>query len=119
MGTSAFNPLRILNCGLSIRVCYKVLKANPIMILRLSIVGIGLIYAIFALLFLTGRGTYGSENNATGILIFALFLLSLILHVALVVSARSWGVGILALLSACALIASLFWVLHSVTGDSL
>ena len=116
---SAFDPSPKLSWGLFIRVRYKVLKASPIMILRLSIVGIGLIYAIFALFFLTGRGVYGSENNATGILIFGLFLLSLILHVALVVSVRSWGVGILALLSACALIVSLFWVLHSVTGDSL
>ena len=89
------------------------------MLFRLSLVGIGLIYVTFFLLFLTGRGTEGQHNDATGMLIFGLFVLSLILHVTLVVSARSWGINILSLMSACVLVVSLFWVLHSVTGDSL
>ena len=89
------------------------------MIFRISVVGIALIYIVFGLLFLTGRGGEGPHSDATGILIFGLFVLSLVLHVTLVVSARSWGVGIASLLSACVLFVSLFWVLHSVTGDSL
>jgi uncharacterized membrane protein len=86
---------------------------------RISLVGIGSIYLIFLLLFLTGKGIEGPQNNAVGVLIFALFALSLILHTTLVISARSWPMGLLCLLSVCALFVSLFWVLHSVTGDSL
>ena len=89
------------------------------MIFRISLVGIALIYVTFVLLFLTGRGAEVPRNDAIGMLIFGAFALSSILHVTLVVSARSWSVGIPALLSACVLVVSLFWVLHSVTGDSL
>jgi hypothetical protein len=89
------------------------------MMSRLSLVGIGLIYLVFFILFLTGTGTEGPHDNATGVLIFALFALSLILHTALVISARSWAIGMLSMLSVCVLFVSLFWVLHSVTGESL
>ena len=89
------------------------------MLIRLCLIGIGLVYAVFALLYLTGTGAKGPHNSAIGVLILGSFLLSLVLHVALVVSARSWAVGGVALLSGCALVISLFWVLMRVTGDSL
>lgn len=86
---------------------------------RVSLVGIGLIYVTFLILFLTGKGVEAPKNNAVGLLIFGLFALSLIFHATLVISARSWVVGLVSFLSACLLFVSLFWVLHSVTGDSL
>ena len=89
------------------------------MVSRISLLGIGSIYLIFMVLFLAGKGIEGPQNGAIGVLIFALFALSLIFHATLVISARSWLMGLLSLLSVCALFVSLFWVLHSVTGDSL
>ena len=89
------------------------------MIFRTAFVGVVLIHLAYGLLFLTGRGAERPPNNAIGMLIFGLFVLSLILHVTLIVAARSWGIGIMAALSVCVLIVLLFWVLHSVTGDSL
>jgi hypothetical protein len=87
--------------------------------LRQSFFGIGLVYAVFLLLFLTGKGAAGESSDALGILIFGLFGLSLIFHMTLIFAARSWGIGFLALLSTCLLFVLLIWVLHRVTGDSL